>query len=252
MEKIAELKESSTIVSVTLHENALKKDGTYYARVSRNKATFKNTLAEIAKANKGIDPYLLQFTAITMQQQIIQFLKEGKSVNVLDLGNLYIAMKCNAKGKSDVPQNGGFCVKFTPSPLVNNSVGDISVDKIVYAGEYPEITMITDIKAGVCDDTLTANEPCCIQGDNLKIGGDEGGIWFAPVEADGSYNEDESTWTKVEASALFRNKPKELYFFVPALTSGERYRIIVRNAYLGKGKSRKKVLQSESDIITIN
>ena len=252
MENIAKLDESSTIVSVTLHENGLKKDGSYYATVSRNKATFKNTLAEIAEANKGIDPYQLQFTAITMQKQILKFLKQGKTVNVLDLGTLYPAMKCNAKGKSDVPENSTFCVRFTPSPLVNKAVGDISIDKIVFADEAPEIRMITDVKAGVCDDTLTSEQPCCIQGGHLKIGGEEGGIWFAPVEADGSYNKDESTWTKVADSALFRNKPKELYFFVPALTSGSQYRIILRTAFLTKQKDRKKVLQSESDIITIN
>ncbi len=252
MEKISELDQSSTIVSVTLHENPLTKDGTYYATVSRNKATFKNTLAEIEKANKGVDPYQLQFSAIQMQQQILTFLRQGKTVNVLDLGTLYPALKCSVKGKSDVPQTGSFCVKFTPSPLANKAVEDISVDKIVFADESPEITIITDIKTGVCDETLTAEQPCCIQGGNLKIGGVDSGIWFAPIEADGSYNKDETTWTKVEDSALFHNKPKELYFFVPSLSSGSKYKIILRTAYLGKDKTRKKLLQTESEIITIN
>jgi hypothetical protein len=44
-------------------------------------------------------------------------LEQGKAVNMLDLGAIYIAMKCNAKGKSDVSGNGNFYIKFTPSIL---------------------------------------------------------------------------------------------------------------------------------------
>ena len=46
IENISTLENSSSSVSVTLHENYLKKDGSYYARVSRNTASFKNIISE--------------------------------------------------------------------------------------------------------------------------------------------------------------------------------------------------------------
>ena len=113
IENLSTLENSNTSLSVTLHQNYLKKDGTYYARVSRNTATFNNIISEIADENKGLDPHLLQYSAILIQKKILKMLEQGKAVNILDLGTMYIAMKCNAKGKSDVSSNGKFCIKFS-------------------------------------------------------------------------------------------------------------------------------------------
>ena len=133
MENISTLENSSSILSVTLHENNFTKDGSYYATVTRNTASFKNILSEIAEDNKGMDPYMLQFAAILMQKKILKLLEQGKAVNVLDLGTMYIAMKCNAKGKSDVSDNGNFYIKFSPTPLADSALAKLTVDKIVYA-----------------------------------------------------------------------------------------------------------------------
>lgn len=114
-ENISTLENSSSVLSITLHENNFTKDGTYYATVSRNTASFKNILSEIAEDNKGMDSFMLQFAAILIQKKILKLLEQGKAVNVLDLGTMYIAIKCNAKGKSNVQENGNFYIKFTPS-----------------------------------------------------------------------------------------------------------------------------------------
>ena len=133
MENISTLENSSSILSVTLRENNFTKDGTYYATVTRNTATFKNILSEIAEDNKGMDPYMLQFAAILIQKKILKMLEQGKAVNVLDLGTMYIAMKCSAKGKSDVSEKGNFYIKFAPTELANSALSSLSVDKVVYA-----------------------------------------------------------------------------------------------------------------------
>ena len=70
IENISTLENSNSSLSVTLHQNHLKKDGTYYARVSRNTATFKNIISEIAEENKVLDPHLLQYSAILIQKKI--------------------------------------------------------------------------------------------------------------------------------------------------------------------------------------
>ncbi len=246
MENISTLENSSSILSVTLHENNFTKDGTYYATVSRNTATFKNILSEIAEDNKGMDPYMLQFAAILIQKKILKMLEQGKAVNVLDLGTMYIAMKCNAKGKSDVSESGNFYIKFTPTSLANEAIASLSVDKVVYADGSPEITEIADLS-----DAKSKGKPCRITGGRLKLGGENWGIYFAPVDSEGKMNPDETSWTKVNDSSLFRNKPSELNFFVPdSLTEGS-YRIVLRTTYLGKDKSRKSMLETASDVISV-
>lgn len=251
MENISTLENSSSILSVTLHENNFTKDGSYYATVSRNTATFKNILSEIAEDNKGMDPFMLQFAAILIQKKILKLLEQGKAVNVLDLGTMYIAMKCNAKGKSDVSESGNFYIKFTPTPLANEAIASLSVDKIVYADGSPEITIITDLSDTESEGKLTKGKPCRITGSRLKLGGENWGIYFAPVDSEGNLNYDESQWIKTDESSLFRNKPSELNFFVPDFLSEGSWKIILRTSYLGKGTSRKTMLETVSEIITV-
>ena len=251
MENISTLENSSSILSVTLHGNNFTKDGSYYATVSRNTATFKNILSEIAEDNKGMDPFMLQFAAILIQKKILKLLEQGKAVNVLDLGTMYIAMKCNAKGKSDVSGSGNFYIKFTPTPLANKAIASLSVDKIVYADGSPEITRIEDLSDAESERTLTKGKPCRITGSRLKLGGENWGIYFAPVDSEGKMNSDESSWAKVDESNLFRNKPSELNFFVPDSLSEGSWKIVLRTSYLGKGTSRKTMLETESEIITV-
>lgn len=252
MENISTLENSSSILSVTLRENNFTKDGTYYATVTRNTATFKNILSEIAEDNKGMDPYMLQFAAILIQKKILKMLEQGKAVNVLDLGTMYIAMKCSAKGKSDVSEKGNFYIKFAPTELANSALSSLSVDKVVYAGGSPEITEIADLSNAGSQDALTCGKPCRVKGSRLKIGGDEGGIWFAPVDADGKESGDESEWVKVDGQALFRNKPTELNFFVPETLAAGNYRLRLRTAYLGKDKSRKSVVEAFSGVVSVS
>lgn len=251
MENISTLENSSSILSVTLHENNFTKDGTYYATVSRNTAKFKNILSEIAEDNKGMDPYMLQFAAILIQKKILKMLEQGKAVNVLDLGTMYIAMKCNAKGKSDVSESGNFYIKFTPTSLANEAISSLSVDKVVYADRSPEITEITDLSDVESKNTLTKGKPCRITGSRLKLGGENWGIYFAPVDSEGKMNSDESSWAKVDESNLFRNKPTELNFFLMDSLSEGSWQIVLRTAYLAKDKSRKTMLETVSDVITV-
>ncbi|MDE5775884.1 MAG: hypothetical protein K2H67_03275, partial [Treponemataceae bacterium] len=85
-ENISTLENSNSVLSVTLRENHFAKDGTYYATVSRNTASLKNILSEIAEDNAGIEPFMLQYAAILIQKKILKMLSQGKAVNVLDLG----------------------------------------------------------------------------------------------------------------------------------------------------------------------
>lgn len=51
---------------------------------------------------------------------------------------------------------------------------------------------------------------------------------------------------------IFRNKPSELNFFVPeTLESGKSYSIIVRTNYLSTTRTRKEILETESNPVKI-
>ena len=251
IENISTLENSTSTLSITLRENTLKKDGSYYASVSRNTASFRNILSEIAEDNKGIDPFILQYSAILMQKKILKMLEQGKAVNVLDLGIMYIAMKCNAKRKSDVPENGNFYIKFAPTNLANDAVSSLSVDKVVFVERMPEILNIENLATAQADGTMQAGKALRITGNRLKLGGNGCGLYLAPSDENGILNEDESDWIKVQETAIFRNMPKELNFFVPDnVQTGTKYSVIIRTAYISKNISRKEPVEIRSETVT--
>ncbi len=252
IENISTLENSNSTLSVTLHQNHLKKDGTYYARVTRNTATFKNIISEIAEENKGLDPHLLQYSAILIQKKILKMLEQGKAVNILDLGTMYIAMKCNAKGKSDVSNNGKFCIKFSPTQIAQDTVNSLNVDKVVYVENAPEITTITDLSTNQTDESLTKGKPAAIYGSKLKLSNSGSGIFFAEIDENGVYSNDESSWFMVPSESIFRNKPSEINFFVPEiLESTKSYYIVLKTNYLSKTQTRKDFVQVISNPIQI-
>ena len=252
MENISALENSSAIVNVTLHENQLRKDGSYYGLVSKNKASFNNIISEIAEDNKGIDPHMLQYAAILIQKKILKMLEQGKCVNILDLATMYIGLECNAKNKNEVNSTGNLVVKITPTQLVKNAISSIQIDKIVYHDANPEIDEIIDLSTKKNNSILTKGKPAKIIGKKLKLGGEKYGLYFAKVDNNDFFSKDESTWIKVDDDQIFRNMPKELNFFVPdTLENNTIYKILVKSSYMSKGRSRKEAVFISSENISI-
>lgn len=250
-ENLSTLENSNSRMGVTLHQNYLKKDGSYYVRVNRNNAKFNNIISEISEENKGIDPHLLQYAAILIQKKILKLLEQGKAVNLLDIGTLYISMKCNAKDKKDVQGKGTFGVKFAPTQLTLDSVASLDIGSIIYADPNVYITEVVDLYTNKLNDTLTREKPAKITGSKLKLGSKESGIYFAPIDNIEEINSDESTWIKVPENSIFRNKPAELNFFVPNNIEPGRYCILIRTDYITTTRHRKEVIETMSNPITI-
>ena len=251
-ENVSTLNDSSSILSVTLHSNPLKGDGSYCARVTCNVATFNNILSEVQKDNVGLDPYMLQFATIQMQKKILDFLQQGKAVNLFDLGTLYIAYKCNAKNKDEAASKGSFTVRFSPTTLTTDAVSTLSIDKVTYVDNAPTIARITDVASGEDDTNVPLGSVVKINGSRLKLRGEGNGIFFAPVDVDQNINSDKSTWVSVSESLIFRNMPSELNFIAPdTLEAGKDYRIVVLTTYYSsKDTSNKELLQAESAVVT--
>ena len=128
----------------------------------------------------------------------------------------------------------------------------VNVDKIVYVENSPEITVITDLYTNKENETLTKGKPVKITGTRLKLGDENSGIFFAPIDTEEEIISDESAWIKVPQESIFRNKPTELNFFVPeTLESGKSYCIVLKTNYISNSQTRKEILETESAPIKI-
>jgi len=242
---------SDNVLSVSLISSNFTKNGEMIGKVSRNTATLENMISDIIDENRGIDPYMINHSAILLQQQIIKNLKAGKAVNVLDLGILYIGIKGTIKGKTpDEAVISDFDIRFTPSSLAQDTVKDLQVDKFVLSDSNPHISSVINGLSKQAN-ILTPNILCCITGSRLKLGGDTYSISLVPLDEDG--NESKLLPPVVISSdRIYSNTSKCVEFFVPKdIDANQKYVIKVTTSFLGYNQSRKTPVSAVSEVVTI-
>ena len=246
-------KKSDNLLSVTLYDSAFLKEGEYVGKVTRNTVSLENLIADILEDHSGLDPFVIQHSAILLQQQMLKMLQQGKGVNVLDLGIMYIGLngtvKSNTPDAADIPE---LVVRFTPSAISNKALENVVIDKIVFANNMPEIDSITDLWTNTENAGLTPGKTCRIEGDKLKLGGDDFGLEFVQVDEAGEELPDVLP-VKVEIGKVSKNNKKVLEFFIPEnLEASGKYKIRIKTSYTGPNSSRKTAVTADSEIITVN
>lgn len=255
MSSINNFTSAEKLVSVTLHANPFTTEGSnFYARVTRNTVTLNNLIASIIEKNTGIDAYMIQHSAALLQQAILTELKQGNAVNVLDLGTLFLSVPGAIKG--DNPSSTSipaFQTRFTPSKTVNEAVSQLVVDKIVTSSSNPVIDSIINLFTKSEDGILSAEKSVRISGTHLKIGTENSGIFFAPLDENEEAVTDESLWINVPETLYIRNLPKTLEFFLPdTLVKETSYRIVLRTTLSTNSTVLKEPVSTISKVVKIS
>lgn len=235
-------------VNVTMHSVPKTQTGKdySYAKVQRNTAYIGNILDKVLKTEKNLTRATLLYASEVLRDGIVELLKEGKSVDLLELGTLYIkpasSMETLTPDVSDVPE---MSVSFTPSELALSSVKGVVVGVDVTKSTEPEITSLLDMKTKASGSKISAGGTVKISGKRLKVAGGADhkvGVFFAPCDADGFYKTDMTDWICVPAEELsMGNTSGSLLFNVPESVSAGAYRLAVRTAYASTGRTNKTV-----------
>lgn len=236
-------KTTDSKVAVTLSNNSFNEE-TYVVRVPRDKVDFDNIVSEIAADYPSLDPYVIIHSAELLKSQIIKFLNQGRAVDVLELGTMYLA-PTGTVGKenpqvSDLPD---ISIKFTPSTQAKEAISGISANSFMISSSAPQISVITSLYDGGTDGTVYKNYLVQLSGGKLKVDVETStsGIFFVPLTSTGEPDPDESTWLSVDTSYMPKNTAGNLMFYPPSLaTAGEKYFIAVRTSYLSGGRTREK------------
>lgn len=230
----SEFKNSTNKISVSIRKLVYEETETFVGRVSRNTVNIDNLITEICEKNPAYNEYELKKFAKDLKAGILSNLSSAKSVNLLDLGTLYIAlsggMKIAPKTASEV---ASLTVKFSPSKTLTESVGKLEIDKIVYADSAPLISSVKCLWDGVEEKAVKPGKLVSITGSRLKLEGAECGLYFCPVDENGEAEADETKWLKC---VVTRNLPKTLEAYVPDnLTPGEKYAVAIKTRPTAEG-----------------
>ena len=110
-----------------LYANPLGKGRKFYGRFKRDVMSMENIVSRVQEKNPGTDSIILNTGMSYIKREILKVLKEGKAVNLLDLGELYIAaIGTTASDSANDLSEISLCVKFTASRLLRKTSKEIT------------------------------------------------------------------------------------------------------------------------------
>lgn len=233
-------------VNVTIHTLSLSEKDISYAKVQRNTAYIGNIIDKILEHNKVMDRETLLYSAGLFRNGILELLKSGKAVDLLEMGVLYIkpdgSIDTSNPSIKDVPS---MKLAFTPSELAQNAVKDVSVAADITEDKNPFITEIYDMFTRSGGNTVTSGHTIRLKGKKLKVAGSEAetGVFFAPCAEDESFSENISDWIQIPQNDLIENTASVLMFNLPQSVVAGKYKIIIRTAY-GSGTRINKTVRT--------
>ncbi len=248
---VTSFKNSGSNGRIMLYENPFEKGRQYYGRFERNVVNTNVLIARIQNRKAGTNELAVQEIAGFLKEEILQAIRNGEAVNVLDLGTLYIVPNRRFEGTTmenkDTPT---LAVRFQSGSLVRNAVSDIEIKEIKVAESTRFISEITDKFTGRTDGAISKGRFVVLKGKKLKIAGENSGLYICPLDAMENPVADESTWIKCEK--LAKNTNTCLEFFMPeSLEEGEKYKIVIRTQYCSNNFMSKEAKTIVSDTVTV-
>lgn len=242
---INNFEEAKGSLNITLYQSNFDSDN-YYGKVSRRTVNLKQLIADIAKKNEGVTELMVEHIASLLQTEIVQLLGYGFSVNILDLGILYLAAQGRIADNTHaaIPD---LSVKFSPSQILTDTAASLNVEKILIGSGMPTIKTVEDTFDSRHIHALTAGKVARITGTNIKIDGDASGLYFATADENDNAEKDESKWILV--SSMLKNMPSALEFYVPdTLDMSKKFQIVIKTKY----KNRKECAYAYSPTVSVS
>ena len=245
-------------VSAKLNNNAFNETN-YVVRVPFTTVSTNGVITEVAQDYPSIDPYVIQHSLELVKAKILELLKQGRSVDVLELGTLYLKPDSTVtKDDPTVSDMPAMKVAFRVNKETRNALADVSISSFMVSDPAPTIGTVTSLYDGSTDGTVYKGYLLQLKGQNLKLPAEAAGnglgddenesaVYFAPQKDDGTMETDESEWIKV-TGYFAKNTETYLQFYPPStLDTGDKYFIVVRTNYLTATTYRKSYLTGSTD-----
>ncbi|MDD2952130.1 MAG: DUF4469 domain-containing protein [Parabacteroides sp.] len=217
-----------------LYDNPLtEKAGDFIARAVVNSTTRNADIARrIKERGSELEEKTITYVLDTADEMKAAAVARGESV-VDGMGQYLVNItgtfeSATAKFNPAIHSLG---VSYNPGKVLRELFTKTTVNVVNVATTGPVIGKVTDSKSKTVNDKLTPNQPCVINGSNLKIVGDEAtvGVFFI--------KDDDKAITP--CSLIVHNNPSELTVMIPALADGLYRMRIVTNFATGSKQTKE-------------
>jgi hypothetical protein len=205
-------------IKAYLYDNALTDNlNDFIARVSSERSLNVKDICESAATRGGAD-----VSAAAMEHAVNLWLQEmgyrlcdGFSINTgWFLASAHIKGVFNSSDETFNPEKHTVLFEFQQGLQLRKELQSVQIEIMGMADSSVGITQVTDIKTGSINGTITPGRNLRINGQKLKIVGnnESNGVYFV--------NQDTQERTKVDASDIVINNPAEIMIIIPELITG--------------------------------
>ncbi len=229
------------------------KENTYIARVPRKTVTTDQLLDLVVAHNQGIDRYQVDHAMELIRKEIMEQVALGYAVDIMKICKMYIApisSVCSLTPEAETVT--GFEARFATNEELKEVLKATSASVAAVVDTAPQISRIENPIDDSTDGKLKATFSARIKGKKLKVGGENSGIYFIPVDAEGNAEADEGKWIRVPDAFVTRNTAATLEFYIPrTLETGRNYIIAIRTQLRGTNELKTAVIGYSKIAVTI-
>ena len=241
-----EQEQVASYVSMKLSNNAFNEEN-YICRVPRDTVSMNGIVSDIVAGTPSIDAYVIMHAAELIKSKILELLQQGRSVDVLELGTMYLKPQGTVTRSNpqvaDLPSLG---LQFTPSAEARAAIAEVSGISFMINDSSPEIQAVLDL-VSMTEGEIRSGEPVRITGAKMKLAIDDdgayesgNGIYLVPPLESGEPDTDPDNWISVLASGIITNYAKKIEVWMPTgISAGSSYYLYIESTYLSKSERRK-------------
>lgn len=222
---------------VKLYKNNLSEvANAYYARPATERTL---SLTDVCKS--AVSRGDASFSVKKMSVAVEEWFEEAvyQMMNGFAINNGYILMYLTMEGNFDGPKDSydetrhKLKVKINPTAGITDELENVVVNVVGAGSIDPEISEITDMYTGNVDSTMSPGWTLCINGERLKIVGDDESCGVDLISTT------DGTTTHLTGVYIMRNEPAQLWVMVPTDLAAGEYSVRVTTQFSSQNYTLK-------------
>ena len=212
-----------------------------FVLVSNGTADFDRVISEIMAVNPGLERETVE-AVIKLEHRIIQRL----TLSGMRVSNGLFSAVASPKGRAGAswdPEVNQLNITIAQGVDWREAIRNTTVNVLGEKAEVMYISGTTDIATRATDRTATPGYPFTVEGNYLKLVGDDPAVGITIISEEG-------TETRVDSGMVAVNEPKKLVFVLPAGLAEGTYTLRIATQYNGSntGTLRKTPRVVESPL----
>ena len=208
-----------------------------FVLVSNGTADFDRVISEIMAVNPGLERETVE-AVIKLEHRIIQRL----TLSGMRVSNGLFSAVASPKGRAGAswdPEVNQLNITIAQGTDWREAIRNTTVNVLGEKAEVMYVSGTTDAATRATDRTATPGYPFTVEGNYLKLAGDDPSVGITLVDEDG-------TETRIDPAMVAVNEPKKLVFIIPAGLAEGTYTLRITTQYGSNGNLVKTPRTVES------